>query len=140
VLQNNFSEKGGGNLKNKNLQINNIWLEITSDVGGTNWLKPDVNVKYIQSFADEAKKLNKVLGIKTRSDWWQTVTKGSTAFTSLPLWNDDSKPFTDIFGDGSTPDGVYKPYGGWATPTVQTPAGQKRTLCTGSQFLIYNSA
>jgi len=130
------------NQNNKNPQINNtrVWLQVRYNYDEPSWLKPDANVQFIRTFVDEAKKQNKVLGIKTNSDWWQDVTKGSTAFSSLPLWNDDSNPWAFIFGEGSLPDGVYHPYGGWTKPTVRTPAGQSGIPCKGSQFVLYDLA
>ncbi|KAK6733620.1 hypothetical protein RB195_017398 [Necator americanus] len=118
-----FDEMYGG-LKNANINVRSIWVQVTSPV---NWYSSSTtNINFLNSILSRASQYGLSIGIYTSVYDWNKITGGATV-TNAMLW------YSNVYGSGVTNESPadysdFRSFGGWTTPTVKQFA-QVETVC-----------
>ncbi|ETN83224.1 hypothetical protein NECAME_17543 [Necator americanus] len=130
-----FDEMYGG-LKNANINVRSIWVQVTSPV---NWYSSSTtNINFLNSILSRASQYGLSIGIYTSVYDWNQITGGATVSNAM-LW------YWNVYGSGVTNESPadysdFRSFGGWTTPTVKQFA-QVETVCgvTVNRCVVHKS-
>ncbi|VDL71280.1 unnamed protein product [Nippostrongylus brasiliensis] len=112
------------NLRNSNINVRSIWVQVTSPV---NWYASSTtNINFLNSILSRASQYGLSVGIYTNSYEWSQITGGAT-ITNAQLWYWNTNG-AGVANESPANYNDFRSFGGWSSPSVKQFA-QVESVC-----------